>query len=221
MKKAFSMIELIAVIVIVGIMTAVLLPRFSEDKLREVADQVLSHIRYTQHLAMIDDKYDPQKSDWYKERWQIFFSNSSDTALGNAWAYTIFSDAFTHTGKPDPSEIAVNPEDKTKRLTGGYTSGGSGIEYSDARATKAMNIERKFGIKDVVFSNCGSAAKRISFDDIGRPYYGDSSTATGPYDRLMSTQCRIQFCMTDCATAGEDEKITIAIEPETGYVHML
>jgi prepilin-type N-terminal cleavage/methylation domain-containing protein len=220
MKKAFTMIELIAVIVVVGIMTAVLLPRFSDDKLREAADQVLSHIRYTQHLAMIDDKYDPQKSDWYKERWQIFFSKSSDASLGNAWAYTIFSDGFTHTGKPDPSEIAVNPEDKSKRLTGGYTSGGAGIEYSDSRATKSMNIERKYGITNVVFSNCGTA-KRISFDNVGRPYSGDASTATDPYSRLLATQCKIQLCLTDCSTAGNDEKITIAIEPETGYVHML
>ncbi|WP_201353514.1 pilus assembly FimT family protein [Hydrogenimonas urashimensis] len=221
MKHAFTMLELIAVIVIVAILSVVMIPRFSDDKLREVADQVISHIRYTQHLAMIDNKYDAQKSDWYKERWQIFFSKSSDSSLGNAWAYTIFSDAFTHTGKPDPTEVASDPENSGKKLTGGYTSGGSGIEYSDSRSTPSMNIERTYGIKDVVFQNCGNSAKRISFDNLGRPYYGDLSTSTDPYSRLIKNQCRIVLCETTCGSAANDEKVIIAIEPETGYVHML
>ncbi|WP_300367295.1 prepilin-type N-terminal cleavage/methylation domain-containing protein, partial [Hydrogenimonas sp.] len=51
-KNAFTMLELIIVIVVVGILSAIMIPRFSDDKLREAADQIMSHIRYTQHLAM-------------------------------------------------------------------------------------------------------------------------------------------------------------------------
>jgi len=221
MHKAFTILELLVVILLISILSVMVAQRLPDDHLRTAADQVISHIRYTQHLAMIDNKYDPEVEDWYKERWQIFFSKSSDTELGDAWAYTIFSDDFTHTGKPDPSEIAVNPEDHTKRLTGGYTSGASGIEYSDENATKALNIGRQYGIADVVFTNCGSTAKRIAFDSTGRPYHGDLSNATSPYDKLLTTQCQISLCLTSCNTAQEDEKITIAVEAETGYVHIL
>ena len=59
MKKAFTMLELVFVIVIVGILSYFVSSSFQRNPLREAADQVVSHIRYTQHLAMIDDKFDP------------------------------------------------------------------------------------------------------------------------------------------------------------------
>jgi len=220
-KKAFTLLELIIVIVVITILSFFVTFRLTNNHLYEAADQILSHIRYTQHLALIDNKFDPLKQDWFKERWQLFFTKSSDTALGKAWSYIIFSDSFTYTGKPDPSEIAIDPYNINKRLTGGYTSGGSGIQYSDDRATKRMNIEREYGIKDVLFSNCGSSAKRISFDYMGRPYYGDLSSSTSAYNRRIKKQCKIILCLKKCSIADEEEKISIAIEPETGYAHIL
>ena len=56
-KKAFTMLELVFVIVVSGILAATFIPRFDRDNLQEAADQVISHIRYTQHLAMVDDKF--------------------------------------------------------------------------------------------------------------------------------------------------------------------
>ncbi|MCF6310454.1 MAG: type II secretion system GspH family protein, partial [Sulfurimonas sp.] len=58
MKKAFTMLELVMVIVVIGILAAVMLPRVASDRLAEAATQVISHIRYTQHLAMVDDQFD-------------------------------------------------------------------------------------------------------------------------------------------------------------------
>jgi len=220
-KKAFTILELIVVIVIITILSFYTAPKFYNNNLYKAADQIVSHIRYTQHLAMVDNKFDPLKEDWFKKRWQLFFTRSSDRVLGKAWSYIIFSDSFSHTGKPDPSEIAVDPFNNNKRLTGGYTSGGSGIQYSDDRATKRMNIEREYGIKDVLFSNCGSRAKRVSFDHMGRPYYGDLSSLNNHYDRRIKKQCKITICLKQCKISSNDEKVIIAIEPETGYVHIL
>lgn len=39
-------------------------------------NQVIAHIRYTQHLAMMDDKFNADESTWYKRRWQIWFSKT-------------------------------------------------------------------------------------------------------------------------------------------------
>ena len=58
MKKAFTMLELVFVLVVIGILAAVMIPNMQSTALREAAIQVVSHIRYTQHLAMIDDKFD-------------------------------------------------------------------------------------------------------------------------------------------------------------------
>ena len=91
MKKAFTMIELLIVLVVIGILTVVIMPRLDEDKLNEASEQVLSHIKYTQHLALSDDQYSSDDNVWYKGRWQIFFSNTEDGS-DDLWAYSIFSD---------------------------------------------------------------------------------------------------------------------------------
>jgi len=104
MKKAFTMLELIFVIVVIGILTSVIIPRTQTNSLEQAANQVVEHIRYTQHLAMVDDRYDVNDNEWYKEKWQFIYgkSNSSSRDTGGYYAYSIFSDnALGHTGKPD------------------------------------------------------------------------------------------------------------------------
>ena len=222
MKKAFTLYEIIIVIVVIGILAVVIIPRLGKNRVHKAAVQLLSHIRYTQHLAMQNDKFDPKDAIWYKRRWQIFFSDSSDkegSTTVHSWAYTIFADDFTCTGKPDPSEIAVNPLDPTKKLTGGYTSGGAGIEYKDSRATKSMNLGYTYDIEDIKFEGCGPA-KRVTFDELGRPFYGDSSSATDPYSRISNQECIITLCLTECESAGNEEKISIHIKPRTGYTYI-
>ena len=84
------MIELIIVIVVAGILAAVMIPRLERDALREAANQVVRHIQYTQHLAMMNDVYDDGNANWYQNRWSINLcstayaverANSSDTAI--------------------------------------------------------------------------------------------------------------------------------------------
>jgi prepilin-type N-terminal cleavage/methylation domain-containing protein len=77
MKKAFSMIELIIVIVVIGILAVVMIPRIGSNRVYEAATQLASHIRYTQHLAMVDDKFESTDSNWSKKLWQIRFNNGS------------------------------------------------------------------------------------------------------------------------------------------------
>ena len=64
------MIELIIVIVVAGILAAVMIPRLERDSLREATNQVVRHIQYTQHLAMMNDVYDAN-ADWRPNRWAI------------------------------------------------------------------------------------------------------------------------------------------------------
>lgn len=211
MKKAFTMIELIFVIVIIGILAAVVIPRTGSNKLAEAAVQVISHIRYTQHLAIVDDKFDATTgSDWYKKRWQIIFGTSADT--DNTPAYTIFSDT-SETGQPDTSEMAVNPSDKSKLLSGGYSGT---LNTTDDQATQKMNLG-SYGISSYNL-NGGCSGARISFDNLGRPFRGNLSSMTGPYtagtQRLITQTCNIVLTDNDGST------ITIAVEPETGYSHI-
>ena len=208
MKKAFTLIELVFVIVIIGILSAILAPSFKRDTLQEAADQIASHIRLTQQLALHDNKFEPTNKFWYKERWQIIFSSSAYT--DNKIAYSIFSDKPTYSGNPDISELAKNPLNPNQYLSGGY----SGIlQTSDSRAMKELNIGKKYGITNVTFSGgCSGSGKRVSFDYLGRPLKGNPSSMGRKYeDRLITSVCNIVLHQ------GTKTK-TISIYPETGFV---
>lgn len=213
LKKAFTMLELVFVIVVAGILAAVLIPKINNNRLHEAADQLVSHIRYTQHLAMMGDKFDANNASWYKTRWQLLFSESAGS--NNKYAYTIFSDTSGgSSGNPDPAEMAKNPEDSSRLLTGGFS--GSIVYGSDKRITKSLNIGTKYGITDVSFQGgCAiGVSKRIAFDYLGRPLKGNAATHTSAYmkDRLVKEQCNITL-------TNDVGNITISVEPETGYAY--
>ncbi|WP_297484515.1 type II secretion system protein [Sulfurimonas sp.] len=213
MKKAFTLLELVFVIMVVGVLSAILITRTERSPLQEAAVQLLSDIRYTQHLAIIDDKFNALDPDWYQRRWQILFGKNVDS--NNQWAYTIFSDTAGHaTGDASEAEIAINPMNLNQRMTGGYT-GANNLNYSNSNfvGMKKLNLGSSFGIDDITFT-CG---QRLAFDHIGRPMRGDQSTMTGSYhagtDRLLKNKCTIVL-----KKGTKEAKITIM--PETGYVRI-
>ena len=198
MKKAFTMLELIAVILIVAILSIIMIPRFSDSKLREAADQIISHIRYTQHLAMTDDRYNPTEENWPKERWQIGFWQCTN----NDWYYIVGHD-LDHGGGIGNGESAINPADKKHLFTSNACNPGND-------QSNDILISKKFGITNVIFSaSCGNN-KYIAFDNIGRPY--KSTMGSNIYD-LIDNKCQIHF-------VADDGDFNITIEPESGYVHL-
>jgi len=236
---AFAMLELVFVIAVIGIISALALPRFNRDNLQEAADQLVSHIRYTQHLAIQDDKFNPSDDEWFLGRWRIrIYKNLSFTntkcpkeTFDNIWTYTIFADSAGYSGNPNLTEIARNPLDSNQLLSGGYNNtlcvDNADNDESD-QSMASMRLQTAYGIKDIDFGGgCRSNITYINFDYLGRPM--NSMVSSAPYElasagwhKLLTQQCTITLCtVDDCTIAGLDEKITIAIEPETGYAHVL
>jgi len=221
MKRAFTMLELVFVIVVIGILAATIIPSTKTNPLQEAAIQLVSHIRYTQHLAMVDDRFDINDNEWFQERWQLKFSNTDGS--GNRWAYAIFSDGNTgasHDGNPNANQTAINLLDRSKRLTGGYSA--TTIAYNDADATNKLNIGYSYSIENIYMTGgCNitdDGKKRIAFDHLGRPIAGAlhySGMTTAYKDIiLIKTTCNIIL-------NSSDGNVTIAIEPETGYIHII
>jgi len=224
------MMELIFVIIVIGILSAVFIPRFGQNNLSQAANQLISHIRYTQHLALMDDKYDPDVQYWYKQRWQISFSTANSTL-----SYMIFSDSPSlltgaYDGNPGANvtytdvEVATNPLNKTNYLIG--TSYASFANSDTSRLTSNLDLQKKYGIVDLkVTGGNSSTAKNISFDHLGRPYLGVIENFISPQDHLATGQIYIKLCTTTCtgsnSTANSNSEAVIVIEPETGYVHLL
>lgn len=231
MKRAFTMLELIFVIVIVGILSFVAASSFQRNTLREAADQLVSHIRYAQHLAMMDDKFNSTEAQWFMRRWTIRFQQNlvyttlaPNGAYNNVWAYTIFTDLPNFVGhNPDLLGMAKNPENPSQYLSGGYDNT---LHVEDAKTMKNLRLGEKFGVKDIVFGGgCRSNVLYIHFDYLGRPM--NSFPTTQPYElpaagwhKLLTTQCTITLCDDICTNAAANKSI-IGIEPETGYTHIL
>jgi len=226
MKKAFTLLELVFVIVVIGILASVIIPRINTDRLGEAALQVVSHIRYTQHLAMSEDIYDKVDVDWYKERWQFIFGSHENTSgkdTNGKYAYTIFSDKFsTSAGKPSftdmsHTEIAVDPLNKNKVLSGGYSGV---IDWENQHANINLNLGETYGITNMELS--GSCSNnRISFDHLGRPMQGNPSGFSSAYveDKLVNFDFINQACL--LILTSPEGSVFIKIFPETGYTCIL
>jgi len=224
MKKAFTMIEFVFVLILITILAVNIFPRIKTNHLNEAAIQLVSHIRYTQHLSMIADKYDASDQYWFKKRWQIVFINSAKANY--KYAYTIFSDSSGNsTGDPNVVEIAKNPENPSQLMTGGSSGGEARLGYNHKKfpGMKKLNLGMSYGITDITFSSSCSVnrSRRISFDYLGRPLKGKLGGASGggnssAYEdnNLIQSNCIITL------TDGEND-IQIKLTPETGFVCIL
>jgi prepilin-type N-terminal cleavage/methylation domain-containing protein len=199
MKQAFTMLELVIVIVVIGILAATVAPTFQRDTNAEAAQQFLSHVRYTQHLAMVEDKFDPTDATWFRDRWQI--------RLASNGAYAIFSDA-NDDGAPDDDEVATDPLNREKRLAGDLIS-------ADL-ISENLNLVDEYGVSIALSSACGGYPLTIAFDHLGRPLLGDISADTSSYPngRLLSQPCVLTF------SGGSEDDVNVTITPETGYTFM-
>ena len=72
--------ELIIVILIVGILALIALPKVEQDRTPEAVDEIMQAIRYTQMLNMQNNRSDPNDPDWYKKRWVFFVKD---------WGYSV------------------------------------------------------------------------------------------------------------------------------------
>lgn len=248
-RLAFTMIELIFVIVVIGILSAVLLPRMERDSLSEAAVQLASHIRYAQHLAMVDDKYVPdttmskQQSSasknmevqyWYLGRWQVRFSSANGTQ-----SYMVMSDSpiSSYDGNPNASanfsysEVARDPLNTNKYLIG--TTFSSFNNNDSVHINNMLDLKGKYNVNSISISGggTGSTARRVIFDHLGRPYRGDtslsnpSSVIKSATDKLANSNITIKLCKTSCTSPtnkinNKNERI-IVVAPETGYVKVL
>lgn len=227
MKKAFTLIELVFVMVVLGILTFALWPKKQPTQALEAARQIVAHIRYTQHLALNDDKFATHTDtdgtgnniaiDWYKRLWRITFSNPEVVPPGcrnGGWRYAVYqniSRGLSDRGQPNgANEAASNPAQAGKVLSACYS--GLSTNTSDE-----LNLGQTYKIDRIDFGEFAtdSRIRGIIFDELGRAY--PNGQWTTPYDNGRSfsqgrgSYGRIKLSAKDGSTAN------ILVFGETGY----
>jgi len=210
-RLAFSMIEVIFAIIILGILAALAMPRLERDIRQEAADEILSQIRYTQHLALMDDKHLFNNPKWQRRYWKIMFATCNDNGT-NRYFFRIGSDDdMNSTSTFEKNEAAIDP------INGKPYYMRNNASCDDQTVSNNIFIGKKYGITTVTGGNACNGVKHIGFDHLGRPHIGFSNSNTPDYSSYISANqaCRFTFTLSDGDT------FSIDIAPETGYANIV
>lgn len=205
-KPAFTMIELVFVIVVLGILAAMAMPRLDRDLRQGAKDNILAAISLTQHIALVDNRTNPTDANWQKKLWQIRFSIDADNL---ASFYTISSDDNDNS-TVDKNETIIDP------TNGKFMYNDDGDTTIDDDESPTIFIGKSFGISNSTattsFADGCAGTDHIAFDHLGRPH-NDLATATNNYNTYMTSDCTITFYFDDTSITP----LTITIAAETGY----
>ena len=207
-KSAFTLIELVFVIIVLGILASIAMDRTDRDFKQEASDTVLSQIQLAQRLALNDNKHRIDNDlKWQKAYWRFEYRKCS----GVPFQSTRVGSDIDMDGSIDKKESAVDPSNG-KYV---YTNGDCTNLASDE--SPAVIILKKAGVKSVTRTGgCSGTGQYISFDYLGRPHHGSYSTPF--FQNIMTTDCNMTFQMsTDQDNNGVDDSFTITIEAETGH----
>jgi len=210
-KHAFTMIELIFVIIVMGILAALAIPRYERNIRQEAADNILAAIRHTKLMALTDNVTYPRDNRWQRAFWRFGVEGCSDNGI----FYYISSDK-DYQGDIDAKEIINDP-------TNGLHIMGLNNQpcenTSQAGSSPNIFLTHKYGIYDGNITFCGSAtADYIGFDFMGRPHQGfaGANGSNSPdYSTILHQDCNITVSLPD------NESFTITVEKGTGHAYIV
>ena len=244
--SSFTLLELLIVIVIIGILASTLNFNFAPDNLQLASDNLIKNIRFTQSLALKDDKYQPfpikdnaiennRSKYWFKQWWHLKITNA-----GNDIIYYIFSDISTNTTANFDKkiisgtyqyELARNSENQ---YLIGISKDETGNSNYPNNIDKKLNLTKTYGIKRVEFDNYSASSmpnglgKRVNilFDNYGNLFLKEGETGDGgdinPLDfsnrPILTKNAAIKLCLDNPCKYTSSHCIQINITP-SGYIY--
>lgn len=197
MKNGFSLLEMVFIVVTIAVLASAIIPRIERDSLSEMAEQVVSHIKYAQHLAMTSQVYGDDEEHWFHKRWHIGFVNGPCGLyyrLGSDWDFTSGGIITQVEAARDPltHDLIYNNNFPCDYRSGWYDG---------------VLLTSKYGIVGMS-SSCNT--QTIGFDHLGRPYSNIGTVHAE--DGLMHEDCHYTF------THADGSSVRITVTAETGYV---
>jgi len=205
------MIELLIVIIVMGILASLVLPRYERDTRQEAADNILAAIRYTRLMALTDNVTNPRDAKWQRAFWRFGIEGCSDNGI----FYYISSDK-DYEGDFDATEYINDPTNGLHLMA---ANNKPCENASQAGSSPNIFLTYKYGIEDGNISICSSGGKYIGFDYLGRPHVGFAGTggSTSPdYSTILHTDCNITVHFGDTGLSP----LKIIVEKGTGHTYI-
>jgi len=227
MKKAFSLLELVLIISILGIILSLVKFSLQKDRLLEGAEQILKDIYYVKNLARIQSAFrvgdlSVAKNEWFKSRWQLYFNSSKFT--NSMLTYSIFldknADGNANLGKTfvnEDREMAVDILNPNKVMNYGQSGVLDARKPSEQRKlAKRFNIQKEFGIVKVEFKGACSGTTRLVFDEMGRIYTA-LARAKSVFDKNITF--KNEKCIIRLSNKAQ-KSVCIVIEALSAYAYI-
>jgi len=223
--QAFTMLEVIMVIVVIAILASLAMPRLERDLRQEAADNIISALRFTQHMALMDNVIDniskksKKRKRWHRRFWRFGKIGCSDEGI----FYYVGSDRDAEKGiDVTRGEAAVDPSNGKVMIGRSTQPCEDDIEsqvFAPAigAASPHIFLTKNYGIKendDKMFGQCEGDGKSIGFDYLGRPHRGFTNSTSPDYSTLLEDDCSLTFEFEDGS-----KDLVITIEKETGHVY--
>lgn len=217
LTPSFTLIELLIVIIIIGIIISSVSFNLTPDKFNLAVDNLIKYIRFTQSLALKDDKYQPFSNNknsnyennlsryWYKKWWKFCISATNN----NKYFFEIFSDMNLN-NNDDVDECAKNP------LTNKYLKG----DFKSSTASKDTNLSY-FNIKYISYIYNSQEKKitsnnrlNIYFDNYGNVYkklYNDQifKTTHSLGSNILTSDLKIKICSDENCNSNKNCRLII------------
>ena len=213
-KSAFTMIELVFVIVVLGILASIATGRMERDLKQEASSTILAHIRLAQQLALNDNKHrSDNDSTWQTAYWRFEYEKCN---VVDRYIYRVGSDVDL-SGGINKVESAIDPINRKYIWADGACNSFDDLGLDES---SDVYLYGRFGVEHVSHSSTtGSCtSQNIAFDFLGRPHTGVKTYKTdnlSAFQKIMTKDCILTFAMSN----GEEFKIKI--KAETGYSYII
>jgi len=221
-KRAFTMVELIIVIITLAILAAYSIPRIKRDTRSEAINHILMMMRYTQNLALHDDMHLKDNTNWQRRFWR--FEIDYCAGKGNGLYYNIVTDNNMR-GKANKEETAIDPSN------GKYTYWIHTKKCPKNSTDALMNqvspnifLTQKYGINSVKFESCtiykrtrtSYEGQHLGFDNYGRAYKSYTASSIPNNWGVAITDCKIKFSFID----NSIDPFTVVVSKESGFIYL-
>jgi len=211
-RLAFSIIELSTVIVVIGILASLSIPRIQRDIRQEAIDSIIANIRLTQRMALSDHQH-RDGNIWQKSYWKWLYVNCKK---GNI--YYVVTSNRDYDRSFDRKESAIDPYNQ--KYLYGSTIGYCGYGKINTKDSSRVLLSEKFGISSIHSYGGCSGNKHIAFDELGRPHSGIDSYKSPNYNFLMKENCSLTFNFKENTIVSNIKPFTLIVEAISGRVYL-